>query len=579
MELDWSTILSTTYVVLDFVIKVLAVGFVPENRRPSSSTAWLLLILFLPVVGLPLFLLIGSPYISRRRHEIQARANASLDDGLAHLPTVPHGIEVPPGIESLVALNRRLTALPCVTGTVEALHHEYVSSFEAMARAVDEARDYVHVEIYITAWDDTSDILLSAMARAVERGVEVRLLFDHIGSHKYPGFRRLGKRLDAAGISWRYMLPIQPLRGRWRRIDLRNHRKLVVVDGDVAFVGSQNLIDSSYLLKKNVRAGRHWHDAMAELSGDIVAEVEAVFAVDWYTETSERLDPAHYLHIGQHPPREELPGRNASPRTPEADAAAEVRRGATAVPTSVEKALDVPDTRAALEAPDSVDRDAARDLALRPAPATGATAVAPSAAVVLPDRIHGPGHPDPSLSALQIVPSGPGFTTEPNLRLFTSLVHLAERRVTMCSPYFVPDESLLAAVTTAAYRGVEVELFVSEQADQFLVGHAQASYYRALLDAGITIRLYPAPAVLHTKFLVVDGVAGVFGSSNMDMRSFGLNYEISLFGYGDGFVGPLDGLADVYRDHCRVLTSEEWAERSLLLRYVDNACRLTSALQ
>ena len=149
----------------------------------------------------------------------------------------------------------------------------------------------------------------------------------------------------------------------------------------------------------------------------------------------------------------------------------------------------------------------------------------------------------------------------------------------MCSPYFIPDESLLAAVTTAVYRGVEVELFVSEQADQFMVGHAQASYYRALLDAGVRIWLYPKPAVLHTKFLTVDGTAGVMGSSNMDMRSFGLNYEISLLAFGGDVVPDLDALAGEYRNASRELTLAEWQTRPLHLRYLDNVMRLTSALQ
>lgn len=134
-------------------------------------------------------------------------------------------------------------------------------------------------------------------------------------------------------------------------------------------------------------------------------------------------------------------------------------------------------------------------------------------------------------------------------------------------------------MTTAAYRGVRGELFVGEKADQFMVGHAQASYYRALLEAGITIHLYPEPAVLHTKFMLVDDECAVFGSSNMDMRSFGLNYEISLFGFGGHYVTELVALADHYRDTCRELTLDEWKQRPLHLRYVDNVMRLTSALQ
>lgn len=482
-------VIQTAVLVVDYGIKIVAVGVVPENRRPSSSSAWLLLILLVPIVGLPLFLLLGSPYINRRRHEIQAEANTTLDEGLAHLPDLPDDIDAPPRFESLVHLNRHLTSMPCVKGADLGLHADYEQSIRRMAEVIDTAEDYVHAQIYISAWDSTTDVFFSALARARARGVEVRYLFDHIGSIKYPGFRTFGKRLTEAGIDWRYMLPILPWRGKFRRVDLRNHRKLVVVDGKVGFMGSQNMIDSSYLMKKNIRIGRHWNDVMIELSGEIVASLEAVFSVDWYTESGERLHADRYF---QQVPHTEVGG---------------------------------------------------------------------------------------SVNAFQLVPSGPGFTTEPNLRLFTALIHRSQRRLSIVSPYFVPDESVLLAVTTAAYRGVAVELFVSEQADQFMVDHAQSSYYQALLDAGVTIWLLPKPAVLHTKCFVVDDEVTVLGSSNMDMRSFGLNYEISLMAFGGDVITRVSDLVDDYRDRCRPLSREEWAERSWMRRYVDNAMRLTSALQ
>jgi cardiolipin synthase len=126
---------------------------------------------------------------------------------------------------------------------------------------------------------------------------------------------------------------------------------------------------------------------------------------------------------------------------------------------------------------------------------------------------------------------------------------------------------------------VRVELFVSEQSDQFMVGHAQASYYRVLLEAGIEIYLYPKPAVLHAKFFTVDDEVAVIGSSNMDMRSFGLNYEISLMGTGGDLVEGLQTIVQRYKQVSRRLTQEEWRARPLRLRYIDNAMRLTSALQ
>jgi cardiolipin synthase len=244
------------------------------------------------------------------------------------------------------------------------------------------------------------------------------------------------------------------------------------------------MIDSSYLLKGNLKVGRHWKDLNIKISGQIVMELEAVFAMDWYTETGERLGAELQLAKNQ--------------------------QG------------DVP---------------------------------------------------------MQLLPSGPGYLTMPNLRLFTGLAHRAQHTLSLTSPYFVPDDSLLEAITTAAYRGVAVELFVSEQADQFVVQHAQASYYEVLLEAGVRIYQYPKPTVLHAKHFTVDDMVGVIGSSNMDYRSFGLDYEITLMSTGKEFVADLQEVAAGYRAVCHELTLDEWRARPRGQRYVDNVMRLVSALQ
>ena len=475
--------LSIVVLVLDYAVKIVAIGVVPENRRPSSSQAWLLLILLIPAVGLPLFFLIGSPYVHGRRHQIQAEANAILLARPNALPMLPAGVVAPFPLTGAVALNRNLASLPCVLGTPTGLYPGYGDSIAAMTEVVRNAEQVVNFEIYILALDATTEPFFDAMADAVRRGVKVRLLYDHIGSRRYPGFRAMNRRLTRDGIDWRQMLPIKPLRGRWRRPDLRNHRKLLIIDDEVAFMGSQNMIDSSYLSKANRRVGRHWHDLNVGLRGLIVRELATVFTLDWYTETGEVLD-------------------------------------------------------------------------------VGSETTQP-----------------PGELAMQVLPSGPGFTTDPNLRLFNLLTYRADRRLSIVSPYFIPDESLLIAITTAAQRGVEVELFASAKADQFMVHHAQRSYYRALLEVGVKIWLYPAPAVLHTKFLTVDNDVSVIGSSNMDMRSFHLDYEISLMVLGPDFVRDLQVVAQQYRDISVRLELESWNRRPWPGRYVDNVMRLTSALQ
>ncbi len=470
--------------LIELIIKIVALGTIPGNRRPSSSIAWLLLIVVTPILGLVIFLLIGSPFVRGRRAKVQAEANKAITARTAEIPDVPPGADIPAGVDSLFRLNRRLSHLPCVTGVSHGLFGEYNASIEAMADAVKEAARTVHVEFFITAWDDTTDGFFTALVDAVKRGVQVRLLYDDVASRRYPGFKEMNSKLTAAGIEWHEMMPIKPFKGKWRRPDLRNHRKLLVVDSKVAFMGSQNMIDSSYLLPGNIKVGRHWKDLNIKISGEIVTELEAVFAMDWYTETGERL---------------------------------------------------------------GAELEFVND---------------PDGAV-----------------PMQLLPSGPGYLTIPNLRLFTGLVHRAQQSLSLTSPYFVPDDSLLEAITTAAYRGVAVELFVSEQADQFVVQHAQASYYDVLLEAGVRIYQYPKPTVLHAKHFTVDDMVGIIGSSNMDYRSFGLDYEITLMSTGQQFVADLHAVADEYRAVCRELTLAEWRQRSKGQRYVDNVMRLVSALQ
>lgn len=472
--------------LVELTIKIVAIGTVPGNRRPSSSIAWLLLIVVTPVIGLVIFFLIGSPFVRGRRAKVQAEANKIITERSVEVPDVPAGAVVPVGVDSMFRLNRNLTALPCVTGVSHGLFGDYDASIQAMADAVDEAEQTVHVEFFITAWDDTTERFFKGLTEAVKRGVRVRLLYDHVASRRYPGYKDMNSRLTAAGIEWYQMMPIKPLKGKWRRPDLRNHRKLLVVDNKIGFMGSQNMIDSSYLLPGNIKVGRHWKDLNVKVTGDIVVELSAVFAMDWFTETGERL-------------------------------------GADLRPVN-----------------DPDDTDAV---------------------------------------PMQLLPSGPGYPTMPNLRLFTGLVHRAQQKLSLTSPYFVPEDSLLEAITSAAYRGVAVELFVSEQADQFVVGHAQASYYDVLLEAGVRIYLYPKPTILHAKHFTVDDMVGIIGSSNMDYRSFGLDYEITLMSTGQQFVAELQKVADGYRAVSRELNLTEWRQRPKGQRYVDNVMRLVSALQ
>ena len=191
-----------------------------------------------------------------------------------------------------------------------------------------------------------------------------------------------------------------------------------------------------------------------------------------------------------------------------------------------------------------------------------------------------------SLIALTIllVPLGryelPGnlpFHLEP-YRLIVALIYAARRRVVLTTPYFIPDEPMLQALQTASVRGVEVHLIVSLKADQLLVGLAQRSYYEDLLNTGIKVHLY-RERFLHAKHMTIDDEISVIGSSNMDMRSFTLDLEISVMVRGREFLDQLRAIEDGYRSHCRELTLDEWLTRPVGTRVLDNIARLTAAVQ
>src|ERR1700712_1765451 len=475
--------------LFDLGVRITAIIVVPRNRRPSSAMAWLLAIFLIPYIGLIVFLIIGSYKLPKKRRDKQQAINDFIIETTEGIDQVSNDHPWPAWLRSVVELNRHLGAMPLVGGNKARLIGDYAQSIAGMAADVNTATRFVHCEFYIMSYDQVTKHFFGALEDAVKRGVIVRVLLDHVASIRSPGHRRTIKQLKKIGVSWHFMLPVQPLRGKWQRPDLRNHRKVLVIDGRIGYMGSQNMIDRSYNKRTNIRRGLQWKDIMTRVQGPIVNGLNAIFITDWYSETNELL----------------------------------VRETGAITPGVV------------------FDTDDALDC--------------------------------------QVVPSGPGFDGENNLRLFLALLYYAQQRIIITSPYFVPDDSMLYAITTATQRGVEVQLFVSEIGDQALVYHAQRSYYEALLRAGVQIWMYKAPYILHSKHFTIDDVVAVIGSSNMDIRSFSLNMEVSMMVRGASFVRDMRVVEDGYRAQSRELTLAEWEKQPLRSTILDNLARLTSGLQ
>ena len=342
----------------------------------------------------------------------------------------------------------------------------------------------MHIEYFALSRDEETECVFAAMERAVKRGIKVRVLMDHLGSRKYAHFKKMRARLTASDIENHMMLQLHFFGPKYTRPDLRNHRKIVVIDGQVAFTGSQNLIKRNYFRKDAI----YYDELVALVKGPIAAQFEAAFATDWYTETGCLLNsqsaPETYM--------EPLIGGNV---------------------------------------------------------------------------------------LCQVLPSGSGFENENNLRLFTSLIHAAKHKLVITNPYFVPDDSLMLAITSAALRGVDVTLLNSAVSDQFFVSRAERSYYEDLLNAGVKIYHYNAPILLHSKLISIDDDIAVIGSSNLDIRSFQLNLEVTLVCYDAAVVADLRQIESAYIHKSRLVFFDEWKTRSVMEKLFENICRLTSSFQ
>jgi len=486
---DWSDI-GFFILLLHATIVFVAAVRISATRAPSSAIAWVLAIAFMPIVGITWFLLIGAGRLPEHRRLKQREVNALALERTENLDVVGHSDRWPPFLGSAVELNRRLGALPMVGGNRWRLHPDYDSTFTSIADDIDLATDQVNVEFYILVLDEVTQPVFDALARACARGVRVRVLSDHVASLRNVNHRGTLAALKAMGAEYEAMLPLRPFKGQWQRPDLRNHRKLITIDHRIGWMGSINLIQSSYGLKKNIKRGLHWHDLMVRLEGPVVRELDVIFATDWFSETNELIE------------------LDTSP----------------------------------VVLPDDETDDAPRD-------------------------------------DMQVVPSGPSFENDNNLKLFVYLINSAQRRLSITSPYFVPDEATMMAIVTAAARGVDVELFVSEVGDQFMVFHAQRAYYEELLTAGVKIWLYRTPTVLHAKHFTVDEDVAVIGSSNMDIRSFELDMESSLLVHGRRFVEELDRIDDDYRANSTRLLLSAWKSRPGREKILDSLMKMTSSLQ
>jgi cardiolipin synthase len=279
-------------VCLEWLVRLVMVPVVIRRKsQPASCLAWLTIISLLPFVGLATYLLIGEVRLGLRRIRRHAR-DVKVVARAAH-PDIQLQHIVEPEIEKtqqvMVHVADHLGGLPVLGGNSAELLAETNQVIDRLVQDIDQASHHVHLLFYTFAADEVGERVASALGRACARGVHCRLLADAVGSR--PFFRSRASTLHKQGIEVVPALPVNPLRRLFARIDLRNHRKLAVVDGRVAYTGSQNIVRPDYG-RKGVG---NWRDLMVRVVGPSVSQLQSVFLEDWEFESGQCLeDPAYF---------------------------------------------------------------------------------------------------------------------------------------------------------------------------------------------------------------------------------------------------------------------------------------------
>ncbi len=268
---------------LSWIIPFIMLPVIASRQQPTAALAWMILVFFQPWIGVVIYFLFGENRVLRRLTKTYCQRIKEIRS-FQPLPADDRHMLYSPEDMCLRKVTERLICMPAMQGNrVELLTH----GNEVIARLIediDQAADHVHLLFYIFQDDPLGRRVAEAMARAARRGVKARIVVDAFGARTLAA--ELGPWMIGEGIDLHSLMSINPFRRHHTRLDLRNHRKLAIIDGRIAYTGSQNIEVKDY---DHGRA-EAWHDVMVRITGPAVLHLQMVFVEDWYLATDHVLD-------------------------------------------------------------------------------------------------------------------------------------------------------------------------------------------------------------------------------------------------------------------------------------------------
>lgn len=455
-----------------------------ERKNPSATWAWIMIMLFVPVVGFILYIVIGQDMRKRKTFTKKEEEDRYL--ALLHAQETRLSYHLSEFKDTITKTFQSVIRLHLVGHESLYTDDNHVTiyttgkdKFDHMFQCIENARKYIHLEYYIIRPDKLGDRLKSLLIKKAKEGVQVLLVYDEMGCFRTK--KSYFKELKAAGVKiacfYPSVIPFLKL-----RLNYRNHRKICVVDGETAFLGGFN-IGMEYL-GKNKRLG-YWRDTHLQITGAAVTMINLQFLLDWRFASKENISLTQYINNDMEPTH--------------------------------------------------------------------------------------------SQTGIQIVPSGPDSSHSSILNGYIKMINEAKNSIYIQTPYFIPDDGLLAALKVAALSGIDVHIMIPNKPDHPFVYWATYSYIGELVRYGVKCYTYEK-GFLHAKTIVIDEKICSVGTANFDIRSFKLNFEINAFIYDEKVAHDLTLAFKEDLKDCKEVTSEIYENRGYLIRFKESISRLISPI-
>ncbi|MCH6264545.1 cardiolipin synthase [Neobacillus citreus] len=483
MELqNINTILIALITVLNILFAIV-VMFV-ERRDVSSTWAWLLVLFFLPILGFLIYIFLGRQLKQKNFYKLSEEERRFLNEAVSvqmdhltrsdflHNPLLQR-------YGDLIKMNMKSSnALLSNDNDVQIFHHG-IDKFDALFQDIRNAKIEIHLQYYIIQRDSLAVKLRDELTKKAKEGVRVRVLYDEVGSRRMN--RSFFKELIECGGEVEVFFP-SFLKLINFRINTRNHRKICIIDGEIAYIGGFNIGNEYLGLDKKFG---NWRDTHLRILGEAVNHIQGRFVLDWKQATDQETinHEAFSMNLERH---------------------------------------------------------------------SGS-------------------------SAIQIIASGPNSTTEHLKNMYLKLIMSAQKSVYIQTPYFIPDSSFMDACKIALLSGVDVRIMIPSKPDHPFVYWANLAYAGELLSYGAKILLYEN-GFLHAKTILVDQEVASVGTTNIDMRSFRLNFEVNALIYDEKIAHDLYDLFMEDSNYCSELTLTRYQGRSGFVRIKESVSRLLSPI-